>query len=102
MSSAKWGRYCLGLNVLISQLFPHKNAKICLKLSKNTEIIAICYWSEFSGVFQGLAALNTYLTSIDIHSLYDLNKHNFFMDIYMNHQINWHIGFLSLFCLNIK
>ena len=32
---------------LISQWFPHKNTEICVKLCKNTEIIAICYWSEF-------------------------------------------------------
>ena len=36
--------------VLISQLFPHKNTDICVKLCKNTEIITICYWSEFPGV----------------------------------------------------
>ena len=36
--------------VLISQLFPHKNTDICVKLCKNTEIITICYWSEFPEV----------------------------------------------------
>ena len=33
--------------VLIFQLFPHKNTEICVKLCKDTEIVAICYWSEF-------------------------------------------------------
>ena len=28
----------------------HKNTEICVKLCKNTEIIAICYWSEFPEV----------------------------------------------------
>ena len=36
--------------VLISQLFTHKNTEICVKLCKNTEIIAIRYWSEFPEV----------------------------------------------------
>ena len=36
--------------VLISELLPHKNTEICTKLCKNTEIIAICYWSEFPEV----------------------------------------------------
>ena len=36
--------------VVISQLFLHKNTEISVKLCKNTEIIAICYWSEFADV----------------------------------------------------
>ena len=36
--------------VLIYLLLPHKNTEICVKLCKNTEIIAICYWSEFPEV----------------------------------------------------
>ena len=36
--------------VLIAQLFTHKNTEICVKLCKNTEIIAIRYWSEFPEV----------------------------------------------------
>ena len=36
--------------VLISLLFPHKNTELSVKLCKNTEISAICYWSEFPEV----------------------------------------------------
>ena len=36
--------------VFIPQFFTHKNAEICVKLCKNSETIAICYWSEFPGV----------------------------------------------------
>ena len=33
-------------------IFPmslHQNAKICVKMHKNTEILAVCYWSVFPG-----------------------------------------------------
>ena len=36
--------------ILISELFPHKNSEICVDIGKNTEIIAICYWSWFPEV----------------------------------------------------
>ena len=36
--------------VLFPLLFSHKNTGLCVKLCKNTEISAICYWSEFPDV----------------------------------------------------
>ena len=36
--------------VLISQLFLHESTEMCVKLCKNTQIIAICYLSEFPEV----------------------------------------------------
>ena len=47
-------------SVLVSQLFLLKNTEICAKLCQNTEIIAICYWSEF----QRLAAWSWCKTAV--------------------------------------
>ena len=50
--------------VLISQWFLHKNTEICVKLCKNTEIVAICYWSDFPEV--GSPAFITRSISVEV------------------------------------